>query len=539
MPPAKQKPNDACACGSGAKHKKCCGLPHERHAAASAAAAAAAFSGAAPPGAAAVARRPAPRTAHVLAQDISRLMCESVTAEACCEYARALRRGAAALSVCAEAFCAGAPARDAGAHFTPQALHRVAELTARMGRLSTAEDCYARSLAITAPPHTFFVRAITCLSHAKWRHTPLGDDDVRLTLTPAVARALAPMLRHAHRVMGTVYEREGRGRDADALAAYERALEALQAEPRSGERDLAQAALLQRVGSLQQLMGAQEAALRCYLAARDVLQDASSEADAGARGVARAALVGTVAAESGEEEHAALVEEAWAQVEAAQGSGGVGTRGGGRGSAGGYAAWRVAEDAAVTLLRAALAAAAAAADAPARQRPWLLRAAAQPGAADKLRCGAARACRACAARAPPPGGGGGDDDHSSALRRCTRCARVAYCSPACQAADWRRHKRFCASSAAAAAASYMMSPEGAAAADAEALLADALCAVCAEALLQSDEHAHAAQAVELLGCEHFAHVACTATLRQGGAACPACAAGGARAAAAAAAARER
>jgi hypothetical protein len=188
---------------------------------------------------------------------------------------------------------------------------------------------------------------------------------------------------------------------------------------------------------------------------------------------------------------------------------------------------------AVTLLRTALAAAAAVAadNAAKRQRPWLLRAAALPCAAEKLRSSAARACRACAAPAPPPGGGddGDSSSSSSALRRCARCARVAYCSPACQAADWRRHKRFCSSSSAAAASS----PS-----DAEALLADALCAVCAGALLPPDYHAQA-RAVELLGCEHFAHVACVATLRQGGVACPACAAGGARAAAAAAAARER
>mmetsp|Transcript_2066 Transcript_2066/g.6147 ORF Transcript_2066/g.6147 Transcript_2066/m.6147 type:complete len:317 (-) Transcript_2066:38-988(-) len=43
-------------------------------------------------------------------------------------------------------------------------------------------------------------------------------------------------------------------------------------------------------------------------------------------------------------------------------------------------------------------------------------------------------CANCGAKAPPAGG---------ALKKCTVCRKVAYCSAGCQRDDWRFHKRVC------------------------------------------------------------------------------------------------
>jgi hypothetical protein len=51
----------------------------------------------------------------------------------------------------------------------------------------------------------------------------------------------------------------------------------------------------------------------------------------------------------------------------------------------------------------------------------------------------------CASRAAAQGAGG-------LLRKCGACARVAYCSPACQRLDWKRHKPDCTAKAEAAGA---------------------------------------------------------------------------------------
>jgi hypothetical protein len=112
-----------------------------------------------------------------------------------------------------------------------------------------------------------------------------------------------------------------------------------------------------------------------------------------------------------------------------------------------------------------------------------------------MRAAAMRGCRACGA---PPAAAAAEEGK---LRRCAGCERVAYCSAACQATDWRRHKPFCGGA----------SPE--------ALLADAACAVCSHAAAEE-----APQAALLLSCVHFVHAACQATL--GG--CPTCAAACAR-----------
>jgi tetratricopeptide (TPR) repeat protein len=372
MPPAKQKPNEACACGSGAKHKKCCGLPSKVAAAAQAeedaATAAAQRAGAAQ--AAAAAERHAAREAY--ADEIIRLIDEATDAKACGEYARALRRCTAALSVCADALCSRSEAMGVGAHYAPQLLSDAIDLQARLGRLDLAQDCHARALAVTAPPHTFWARAVCCLTHAAWRDTALAED-MFVTPPPGAARKLAPFLRGAHKVLGQVYERAHGARDADALAAYGRALQALHTEPRTGKRDLAHARLLHNIGDLHWAARAIDDALRCYSHALTILQDARSDADPAQRNGQLAALMGAMGAmrAAGASTNGAAVatsECAWAQLEASRYSGG--------GAAGGERCdeWRFSDSAAADVVRSAL----GSYSAPSRQRPWLLRAAAMP-----------------------------------------------------------------------------------------------------------------------------------------------------------------
>ncbi|KAL4444240.1 hypothetical protein ABPG75_011977 [Micractinium tetrahymenae] len=43
----------------------------------------------------------------------------------------------------------------------------------------------------------------------------------------------------------------------------------------------------------------------------------------------------------------------------------------------------------------------------------------------------------------------GASDAQLSTKRCSRCRHLRYCSAACSAADWRRHRAFCRSPAAA------------------------------------------------------------------------------------------
>jgi hypothetical protein len=100
-------------------------------------------------------------------------------------------------------------------------------------------------------------------------------------------------------------------------------------------------------------------------------------------------------------------------------------------------------------------------------------------------------CRACGAR-PPRG---------AELKLCTGCDSVAFCDAACQAADWRRHKRFCGRERSA-----------------EAALADAMCAFCLLPLLpngdaaaeQAGVDADAQGLIRMARCRHLTHEACLA-----------------------------
>jgi hypothetical protein len=97
-----------------------------------------------------------------------------------------------------------------------------------------------------------------------------------------------------------------------------------------------------------------------------------------------------------------------------------------------------------------------------QQRPWLLRALAMGPVAAALKRSMATRCRACGRK----GDVAGDGADAPKLRRCGQCALAAYCSPACQKADWPRHKATCAALLAGTA---------------EASMAEALCPSCCSA----------------------------------------------------------
>jgi hypothetical protein len=139
----------------------------------------------------------------------------------------------------------------------------------------------------------------------------------------------------------------------------------------------------------------------------------------------------------------------------------------------------------------------------AAQRPWLCRFLALrrgrtgAGAAARLAGVVAvrGACRACAQPAAAVAA------RDAKLRLCTACSGVAYCSTACQAADWARHKRHCKAAVAAAAVGGV---------DAAAALADATCPACHAALVPDDADANlpGVGLVTILRCDHAAHAKC-------------------------------
>jgi hypothetical protein len=147
----------------------------------------------------------------------------------------------------------------------------------------------------------------------------------------------------------------------------------------------------------------------------------------------------------------------------------------------------------------------------AAQLPWLRRflalrrGRAGAGAAARLAgLSAVRgACRACA----QPAAAVATRDAGAKLRLCTACSGVAYCSTACQAADWARHKRHCKAAVAAAAAG---------AVDAAAALADATCSACHAALVPDDgddANAPGVGLVTILRCDHAVHAKCLDAVR--------------------------
>jgi hypothetical protein len=471
---SKQKPNDACACGSGGKFKKCCGS------AAGAGAAAAQRLALTRAGAAAAPTVPARPQDRPSPETLNRAFEEAGDAVEAGEWARALRRVAYVLSP------AGAALAAAHTHYVgeraPWAVAQMAEVArvivqclnyavnakTQPGRplLSEACDAHARALALLAPPHTFWARALTDLTHAGWRDSPLEGDE-RVTLPPAVTAPLCrKLLSETHEVMAEGFGRM-HGHPADAIACYERSLAALALEPPSAVRDYMESNRLQSLGHLHRGAGRTGAARECFtrgLALVRRLRDDDPEEQA--RSVRHLesclAILNVDMDLENDQEQYQMYEAGWDKPRD------------------GFSAEQVAVNLCTTVLAYTRSAA--------RQRTWLLRAVRLEGAAEARRGAAMRACRGC---------GAGVEDAATKVKLCGGCGRFAFCSPACQAADWRRHKRHCAA--------------GPLADSAEAALADATCSVCRRALVpddDSDASEEAYQAVVLPACMHLAHAAC-------------------------------
>jgi hypothetical protein len=233
-PTAKQKPNEACACGSGAKFKKCCGGPS----AAAAAAHSAPDRRAGQPPVGALSRHDAAFMAYL--EQIN----TALDADAAHDYRRAAKQAEKALPLA----LAIAAAPDTSARMLRDVLGVftvVLEYRSRLGDLAGAEDVAARGVAVLSPPHTFFPAAIGTLSHAAWRDTPLDATDVRVTLDAARVRpAMLMVLSILHGELGVAYSRAMRS--APAVAAYEAALAAIAHEPPSAERNLKESAMQAR-----------------------------------------------------------------------------------------------------------------------------------------------------------------------------------------------------------------------------------------------------------------------------------------------------
>jgi hypothetical protein len=459
MRSARQKPNEACGCGSGKKHKKCCAASADAPVAAAEAPSA---------------QDDRDAAARACIEDIERLLAESRAASVAGEWARVVRRATRALAVAGDGLALGRLDADTIATLANGAAICFVQVldASRHGRpvLSEMEDVHARACALLEPPHRFWARGLTRLSHARWRDAPLDEQDALLQLPARLAVHFVARLRGAHTALGGAYA--VCDRSADMVACYRRALEACAQAPPGEDRELSAAFLHHNLG--QALRAAQpDRAFECFQAAAA----AAERAGPGPGGVALRAKVRRVLAAMARpggdnelvvsEEELAALEDQWACADAEHAQ----------------------ENARSWMCRRAL----AGTETAAAQRPWLLRSATLAGAPDAAKAVAMRGCRACGA-APAAG---------AKHKLCSGCARVAYCGAACQKADWPRHKRLCSDRSA------------------EAALADATCVFCCRALLPDEtDRASAYQQVAMpRHCVHLTHVACILATA---ADCPAC-----------------
>jgi tetratricopeptide (TPR) repeat protein len=232
MAPGKQKPNDACACGSGTKHKKCCGGAQVQAAAAAAAPVQRAG------------RPPCARQQDAAFMAFLEQMNAALDADAAHDYRRAAKQAEKALplalAIAAKPDTSERMLCDVLGTFTIALEYR-----SRLGDLEGAEDVAARGVAVLTPPHTFYPAAVGCLSHAAWRDKPLDATDTRVTLGAARVRlAVLTVLSVLHGELGVAYSRAMRS--APAVAAYEAALAAIAHEPPSAERNLKESAMQAR-----------------------------------------------------------------------------------------------------------------------------------------------------------------------------------------------------------------------------------------------------------------------------------------------------
>lgn len=180
MPP-KQKPNEACACGSGAKHKKCCFGKAEQA-----------------PASAGVPRPPVQNAEQAMcrkmAAQVAILSRDALDADAAGDFRKAFRKIEAALP-----FVAVVATSAASSHNTIRAMLSnftfAIEYASRNGDLAGAENAAERALALlTAPygaPLGVYPAALGTLSHAGWRDTPADPKEVRVQVNAAALAAVA------------------------------------------------------------------------------------------------------------------------------------------------------------------------------------------------------------------------------------------------------------------------------------------------------------------------------------------------------------
>ncbi len=232
MRAAKQKPNDACACGSGAKHKKCCGTAQKLAAAEAARRlsrgdadedeALSQLTGA----------QRAARTQHL----------ETVNEALEAERAGDIRRAA---KLCALSLPMLLPLGPAGTLDLVTALIFQLEYLSKLEQLAASIDCAERALAVLLPPHSFYPAALATLSHAAWRDTPLDATDARVTLAlERVAPVARKMLAVLYTGLGCVFSRGMRS--AKAIEQFEKALDALALEPLGPARDMKESSIQAR-----------------------------------------------------------------------------------------------------------------------------------------------------------------------------------------------------------------------------------------------------------------------------------------------------
>jgi hypothetical protein len=204
---AKQKPNDACACGSGKKHKKCCGAGGGGSA----------------------------NALQADRQKLEPLLQSAQAASASADWASTLRRCERALRFAGGWLCAAGAQRSSAAAQCVlgdvlQLLLLAASAHMHQNEHAAADDCIARARVVATAPASFWARSLTSLTHASWRTERL-EDDVRLML-------LAPPSVLRHTLGHTAHMYGQHGRFAEGVATYDEALEVLAHEEPGQARDL-------------------------------------------------------------------------------------------------------------------------------------------------------------------------------------------------------------------------------------------------------------------------------------------------------------
>lgn len=478
---ATQKPNAACACGSGVKYKKCCGRAEIR--------------APAPAGAAGSQLSSAQRAALM---EHSKLMNAAADASDAGDRARSARLHAKAAPYAAAAGIAGAPALAVTLDVQTGCLYRLSDFTGAL-------DCGARALAMLLPPHRYFPAALATLTHAAWRDTPLEAADVAVTLPANLVEPLRrELLCQVHSALGNACSRSLLV--TDAISHYEQGLEALKLQPASWMRLVQESSMQENIGNQYCRLRDPVRTAQHYDTARALLDSAeragadseslrSSRASLAVNSVALTGILQASAAPALDDAFVPApssleaLEALWHEQRLSEAPAALNSP----------ADWGA--DVSTNVCKRAL----LACTTPAQQRPWLERMLMLPtgllSAIPAVRLAGQSAfrgaCRACAMPAEQAEAAG------DKLRACVACKGVAYCSQECQREDWSRHKLPCRAQAAALAAGTVNAP---------AALEDATCIACRRGLAPQPGGAGEPELVNIMRCGHAGHTRCITAL---------------------------